>query len=63
MTSLPWATDALERRDAVDIDEMRGLGEPESHGRHQALAARKHAAVLRGNFGKQGDRLVDVFGA
>ena len=43
----------VERRDAVDVDEMRRLGEPERHGRHQALAAGQHAAVVRGNFGEQ----------
>jgi hypothetical protein len=39
--------EAVERRDAIDVDEMRRLGEPERHGRHQALAAGEHAAVLR----------------
>ena len=38
--------EAIERGDAVDVDEMRGLGEPERHGRHQALPAGQHAAVL-----------------
>ncbi len=53
--------EAIERRDAVDVDQMRGLGEPERHGRHQALAAGEHAAVLRRHLGEQRDRLVDRF--
>ena len=62
MTSLPLATVMpVERRDAVDIDEMRRLGEPERHGRHQALAAGEHAAVLGGDLGEERDRLVDGF--
>ena len=31
--------EAFERRDAIDIDKMARLGEPERHGRNQALAA------------------------
>ena len=62
MTSLPSSTAMrLSAVDAVDVDEMRRLGEPERHGRHQALAAGQHAAVLGGDFGEQGDRLVDGF--
>ena len=44
--------EAIERGDAVDVDEMAGLGEPERHGRHQRLAAGEHAAVVRGDFGQ-----------
>jgi len=43
------------------IDEVRGLGEPERHGRHQALAAGEHAAVLRRDLGEQRDCLVNRF--
>ncbi len=51
----------VERRDAVDVDQMRRLGEPERHGRHQALAAGQHAAVLRRDLGEQRDGLIDGF--
>ena len=51
----------VERLDAVDVDEMRRLGEPERHGGHQALAAGEHAAVLRRQFGEHRHRLVDGF--
>ena len=62
MTSLPFVDrEAVERLDAIDVDEMGGLGEPERHGRHQALAAGQHAAVLRGDFGEQRHRLIDGF--
>jgi len=53
--------DAVERGDAVDVDEMRGLGQPERHGGHEALAAGEHAAVLRRDLGQQRDRFVDGF--
>ena len=53
--------DAIERRDAVDVDEVRGLGEPKCHGRHQALAAGEHAAVFRRDLGEQRDCLVNRF--
>ena len=53
--------DAIERRDAVDIDEMRRPGEPERHGRHQALAAGEHAPVLGRDLGEQRYGLVDGF--
>ena len=51
----------IERGDAVDVDEMRRLGEPKRHGRHQALPAGQHAAVLAGDLRENGDRLVDGF--
>ena len=44
---LSVARDLVESRDLVDVDEMRGLGQPERHDRHQALPAGQHAAVLR----------------
>ncbi len=53
--------DAVERRDAVDVDEMRRLGEAKRHGRHQALTAGQHASVLAGDFGEESDRLIDGF--
>ncbi len=53
--------EALERGDAVDVDEMRRLGEPKRHGRHQTLPAGQHAAVLAGDLRQNGDRLVDGF--
>ena len=51
--------DTIERRDAVDVDEVGGLGEPERHGRNQALAAGKNAAVFRRDLGEQRDCLVN----
>ena len=45
--SFSVAGDLVEAFDAVDVDEMRGLGEPKRHDRHQALPAGQHAAVLR----------------
>src|SRR5437764_6709775 len=53
--------DPIERLDAIDIDEVRGLGEPECHGRHEALTAGQDAAVVGGKFGEQRDRFVDRF--
>ena len=44
---LAVAVDAVELGDLVDVDQMRRLGQPERHDRHQALAAGQHAAVLR----------------
>ena len=38
--------DPAERRDAVDVDEMRRPRQPERHDRHEALPARQHAAVV-----------------
>src|SRR5262249_40180095 len=52
---------AVERLDAVDVDEVCRLGEPERHGRNEALAPGEHAAVLGGKFGEQRDRFVDRF--
>ena len=37
----------IQLRDGVDVDQMRRAREPESHDRHQALAARQDAAILR----------------
>ena len=44
---------------AVDIDQMGGFGEPERHGRHQALTAGEHAAILRGDLGEQRYGFID----
>ena len=49
----------VERLDAVDVDEMRRLRQPERHGRNQALAAGEHAAVVRRNLGQNRNRLID----
>ncbi len=51
--------DAVERFDPVDVDEVRRLGEPERHRRHETLAAGKDAAIVAGHLRQQGDRLVD----
>ena len=53
--------EAFERRDAIDIDKMARLGEPECHGRNQALAAGQHPAILRRHLGEQRDGFVDCF--
>ncbi len=53
--------DAVERLDAVDVDEMRRPGEPKRHDWNETLAAGQHAAVVGGKFGKQRDGLVDRF--
>ena len=53
--------EAIERRDAIDVDKMRRLGEPERHRRHQALAAGEHASILRRDLGEQRDGFVDGF--
>src|SRR5262249_24753978 len=52
---------AVERLDGVDIDEVRGFGQPERHGRNEALAAGEDAAVVTGKFSEQRDRFVDRF--
>ena len=49
----------VEARDLVDVDEMRGLRQPERHDRHQALPARQHAAVLRRDLRQNLQRLVE----
>ena len=46
----------IETRDFVDVDKMRGLGEPECHDRHKALPACQHAAVLRCDLGQNLER-------
>jgi hypothetical protein len=43
--------------DVIDINEMGGPGEPEGHGRNQALTAGQHAAVLRTKFSESRQRL------
>ena len=54
--------ESVEPRDLVDVDEMRRACEAKRHGRHQALAARKHAAVLGRDLGENRDRLFEGFG-
>ena len=49
----------IEARDAVDVDQMAGAGEPHCHGRHQGLAAREHASVERGYGRQQGNGFLD----
>ncbi len=49
--------DALERRDAAQIDQIGGLGEAQLHHRHQAVAAGQRPCVLA-ELGEQHDRLV-----
>jgi len=39
----------IQLRDGVDVDQMRRAREPESHDRHQALAARQDAASCGAN--------------
>ena len=53
---------AGERFDAVDVDEMRGTRQPERHDRHEALAARQHAAILGRDLRERRDRLIDGLG-
>ena len=50
---------AIERCDAIDVDEMRGTREAERHDGNEALAARQHASVLARDLGKRFDRLID----
>ena len=57
--NLSVAGDLVEPCDLVDVDEMRRLGQPERHDRHQALPARQHAAVLRRDFRQNLQRLVE----
>ena len=55
--------DPVERRDAVDVDQMGRARQPERHGGDQALPARQHAAVLAARpRASSGDRLVDGLG-
>src|ERR1700694_5143281 len=54
--------DLVEALDLVDVDEMRRLGQPERHDRHQTLPAGEHAAVLRRNLAENFPRLVERFG-
>jgi hypothetical protein len=43
--------------DSVDVDQMRGTREAESHDRHQALAARQDPAIVRRQLRQQPYRL------
>jgi hypothetical protein len=54
-------SNAIERLDAIDVDEVRGPGEPERHGRNETLAAGQDPAVLLSKFGEQRHRFVDRF--
>ena len=56
---LAVARNRVEAGDLVDVDEMRGLRQPERHDRHQALSAGQHAAVLRRDLGQNLQRLVE----
>ena len=51
--------DLVEPRDLVDVDEMRGLGQPKRHDRHQALAAGQHAAVFARDLAQNLQRLIE----
>src|SRR6516165_10732962 len=53
--------DLVETGDLIDVDEMRGLCQPERHDRHQTLSTRQHAAVLRRVDGEKSQRLVERF--
>ena len=47
MQSLPFSTmQAVEPGHAVDVDQMLRPRQPERHGRHEALPAGQHAAVV-----------------
>ena len=48
-----------QRINPVDVDEMGWPRQPERHDRNEALAARQHASVARGDFGQKRHRLVD----
>ena len=54
--------DAVELADAVDVDQMLRPRQPERHGRHQALPAGQHAAVVVGVAGEQVQRFRDGLG-
>ena len=49
-----------QRRDFIDIDEMRRCGETQCHRRHQALAAGEDAAFAWSPFTEQRQRLVEA---
>ncbi len=50
--------DVIETREPVDVDEDRRSGQPEAHGRDQALAARQHPGI-EAVLGEQGRGFVD----
>ena len=52
----------LERRDAVDVDQMARPRQPERHGGHKALPAGQDTAVLGRHLRQQGDGFLDGFG-
>ena len=47
----------VQPSDSVDVDQMRGAREAESHDRHQALTTRQNAAILRRQLRQQPHRL------
>jgi len=53
--------DLVETGDVIDVDEMRGLRQPESHDRHETLSTRQHTAVLRRVDGEKSQRFVERF--
>ena len=54
--------EAVELADAVDVDQMLRPRQPERHGRHEALPAGQHAAVVVGVSRQQVQRFGDGFG-
>ncbi len=54
--------DLAQPVDAVDVDQMRRPRQPERHDRHQALAARQHAAIVGRDLRQRRDRLIDRLG-
>ena len=53
----PVDRDLRQFLDAVDVDQMRRLRQPERHDRHQALPARQHPAVVGRDLRQHRDRL------
>ena len=51
----------IERIDAIDVDEVRGAGEPKIHRRHEALPASKDLSFLAVG-GEEIERIVDGAG-
>ena len=51
--------EAVQARDAVDVDEVPRPRQAERHGRHQALTAGQHAAVVARVLGEQRDGFLD----
>ena len=51
--------DLVQLLDAVDVDEVRRLRQPERHDRHEALPARQHPAVVGRDLRQHRDRFVE----